>query len=44
MTFIRNTGFHDVTNNSSETFIFSTDEALVDLRSSGYHEVEQKAT
>ena len=41
--FIRNTGFHDVTNNSSETLIFSKDEAIgvLDLRSIGYHKVKQ---
>ena len=41
--FIRNTGFHDVTNNSSEPLLFTMDEALgiVDLRSIGYYRVKQ---
>ena len=41
--FVRNTGFLNVTNNSSEPLIFSKDEALgvVDLRSIGYYKVKQ---
>ena len=41
--FIRNTEFLDVTNNSSETHIFSENEALgvVGLRSSGYYIMKQ---
>ena len=40
---IRNTGYLNVTNNSSETLIVSKDEALgvVDLRSIGYYKVKQ---
>ena len=42
MEFIRNTGFLDVSNNSSETLIFSEDEALgiVDLTSVGCYEIK----
>ena len=41
--FIRNTEFLDVTNSSSETPIFSKDEALgiVDIRSVRYYKVKQ---
>ena len=40
---IRNIGFLDVTNNSSQSLIFSKDEALgiIDLRSTGYYKAEQ---
>ena len=41
--FIRNTGYLDVSNNSSETLIFSKDETMgiVDLRSIGYYKVKR---
>ena len=41
--FIRNTGYLDVTNNSSESPTFSKDEALdvEDLRSIGYYKIKQ---
>ena len=40
--FFRNTGYHDVTNNSLEMLIFSKDKALgaVDMRSIGYFKVK----
>ena len=43
MKFIRNTGFLDITNNSSEPPIFGKQEALgiVDLVSIGYYKVNQ---
>ena len=41
--FMRNTGYLDVTNNSSETLILSKDEVLgiVDLKSIGNNEVKE---
>ena len=44
MKFVRNAGFLDVTNNSSEPIILNKDEALGILRSIGYYKVKQSTT